>query len=46
MPLSRNFKLALQVDLMFKNKLLVKHNLYDAHYDQNGMWRARCRSQI
>lgn len=30
MPLSGDFKPTLQLDLMFKNEPLVKHNLYDA----------------
>lgn len=41
MPLLCNFKLALDVDLMFKIKLPVKHNLYNTHYDDNGMWWAK-----
>lgn len=31
---------------MFKNKLLVKHNVYAAHYYHNRMWWVRCSAQI
>ncbi|KAK0224427.1 pyridoxal phosphate-dependent transferase [Armillaria nabsnona] len=45
-PLSGDVKPSLELDLMFKNKLLVKYNVYAAHYYHNGMWWARCSAQI
>lgn len=46
MPLSGDVKPTVELDLMFKNKLLVKHNVYAAHYYHNGMWWVRCSAQI
>ncbi|KAG7447413.1 PLP-dependent transferase [Guyanagaster necrorhizus] len=46
MPLPGHLKPTVELDLMFKQKLLVEHKAYATHCYHNGMWWARCSAQV
>ncbi|KAF8886306.1 pyridoxal phosphate-dependent transferase [Infundibulicybe gibba] len=46
LPFPAEIQPTIEIDLMFKNKLLVSYKAYSAHFYHNGRWWTRCSAQI